>query len=91
MTVPQYVIDSIDLLNRAEHDQIIKNLFALEQIEKDLPGSIRKLARLIKPNLYLYHGSRRYRIVLEIIDNHISILDIVHHDKVSLAIRKRGL
>ena len=88
MEIPSYLESSLDLLPRGEKEKAIKSLMLLERMEKENRINYRHFAKLIEKNRYLYKVSMKYRAIVEIDNGKIRILNILHHDKIGLAIYK---
>lgn len=90
MKVPDYIVSSLDLIDNKEKRQVLRALAFLDANESDLGTVYRRSVKLIPKGLYLTKGSRRYRIVFEIVDGEINVTDVIHHDKIKLVIRRAG-
>ncbi len=88
MKYPTYLKSSLDLLPLNEKKQALISLNRLFQLEKELPSSLRYFKKIIGNNKYIYKVSRQYRAVIEMVENEINIIDIIHHDKIKLVIRR---
>jgi len=90
MDTPRFVTKSLDLIPQDEQKSVVRSLDLLEQFERE-PGRVRlEAARAIRPKTFILKASKSYRIVYELHEGKVRIIDLVHRDRIGLAIRKHG-
>ena len=87
MYTPRFVIKSLDLIPRAEHDDVVQSLLRLEEYERSPTEVSLPAAKAIRPRTYILKASRSYRIIYELSEGSVRIIDLVHQDRIRLAIR----